>query len=246
MWGYAASPVRFENLLIVQPGGSVYGVTYKWREDYSDAELLTEAIDEPISIASPDGDWTQVWSYPASSDCLICHNYEAQGVLGPKTAALNSMLEYPSGIESNQLTAWSAIELLDSAVTTGDLASLPAHAHITDTNRSLEDRVRSYWDSNCGYCHGPQGIAALWDARFETPLSQQGVVLGELANQRDYFDLYGLANPFVVEPGNAENSILFIRDRSVDPDDRMPPLAKNLPDETYLEVLQQWIDSLAE
>ena len=108
------------------------------------------------------------------------------------------------------------------------------------------ERGAAVFTSSCAGCHGPQGIAALWDARFETPLSQQGVVLGELANQRDYFDLYGLANPFVVEPGNAQNSILFIRDHSVDPDDRMPQLAKNLPDETYLEVLEQWIDSLVE
>ncbi len=231
-------------ITVIQPGGSLYGVTYKWRADGSDADLLTTVLNEDITISAPGGDWTQTWTYPSPNDCLTCHNEDAKGVLGPKTAALNKEWLYPSGVTTNQLATWNHLGLFDQALDEGALSTLPAHAHIGDATKTLEHRVRSYWDSNCAQCHGPQGIAANWDARFETPLAEQGVVLGAVAEHRDYLADYGLANPFVVDPGNPGNSILYIRDQSIDPDDRMPPLGRNLEDTQYMDVLEQWINSL--
>ncbi len=231
-------------LLIVQPGGSVYGVTYKWRNDNSDADLLTTILEEPISIASSGGNWIQTWTYPSPSDCVSCHNSEAKGVLGAKTASLNGPWEYPSGVTDNQLRTWSHLGLFDQVLDESQLGGFPAHASLTDTGASVEHRLRSYWDINCGQCHGPLGIAALWDARFETPLEEQGIINGALANQRDYFADYGLDDPFVVDPGNPANSILYIRDASEDTYDRMPPLARALRDDDYLTLLEQWINGL--
>jgi len=70
------------------------------------------------------------------------------------------------------------------------------------------------------------------------------VVRGPLSNQRDYLTDYGLSDPYVVDPGNIDNSILYIRDKSVDSQDRMPPLGRLLEDTEYLNVLEQWINSL--
>jgi hypothetical protein len=97
---------------------------------------------------------------------------------------------------------------------------------------------------NCGQCHGTLGIASLWDARYDTPLASQGTVSGPLANQRDYFADYGLSNPLVIDPGNPGNSILYNRDFSEDPYDRMPPLARSLRDDAYIQVLEDWINGL--
>jgi hypothetical protein len=80
--------------------------------------------------------------------------------------------------------------------------------------------------------------------RYETALADQGVINGALANQRDYFADYGLSDAKVVDPGNIGNSILYIRDKSVAADDRMPPLGSVLEDTEYLDVLEQWINSL--
>ena len=231
-------------LLVMQEGGSVYGVTYKWRADNSDADLQIQALNEDVLISSTEGDWAQTWSYPGASDCLICHNSESTGVLGLKSASLNSDLLYPSGETSNQIATWNHLEIFNEELDELALPAIATHAALEDTSATVEQRLRSYWDINCGFCHGPQGIAALWDARFETPLAEQGIVSGALANQRDYFDDYGLSEPFVIDPGNPSNSIMFIRDNSEEVDDRMPPLGRNLIHEEYMQLLEQWIISL--
>ncbi|NMP16917.1 ThuA domain-containing protein [Thalassotalea sp. Y01] len=231
-------------LLVIGEQQKVYGVTYQWREDNSDADLLTSGNSQQFTIHSSDGDWTQTWMYPSPSDCLNCHNDDAENVLGVKTASLNSNYQYPSDISDNQLRTLNHLGLFTAALNEADISAFPAHAHINDESKTLTHRVRSYWDINCASCHGPQGIAALWDGRYETPLADQGVIDGELANQRDYFADYGLVDPKVVDPGNINNSIMYIRDKSSNASDRMPPLGRLLEDSEYMAVLERWINSL--
>ena len=231
-------------LIVVRDDDLVYGVTYKWRADNSDADLLTTVLAEDVVVSSPKGNWLQTWNYPGPTDCLSCHNTDAKGVLGLKTAALNSDFSYPLSITDNQLVTLNHLGIFSTQLNEWEIPGYPAHANNNDETKSLEHRVRSYWDINCGACHGPQGIVAFWDARYETPLADQGVVRGALANPGDYLADYGLTNPLVVDPGNIDNSIMYIRDKSVDPQDRMPPLGRLLEDTDYLNVLEQWINGL--
>src|SRR6185436_11051257 len=77
---------RLETRLLVRDAvGAVYGVTYKWRDDNSEADLLTTGLDENIAITNSNGVRTQVWHYPSSSQCLECHTPAASYVLGVKT-----------------------------------------------------------------------------------------------------------------------------------------------------------------
>jgi uncharacterized repeat protein (TIGR03806 family) len=236
---------RLETRLIVkQADGSIYGVTYKWRSDNSDADLLTSSLDEDINIAAAGGNYVQTWTYPSPEDCLTCHNDEAEHVLGIKTASLNSDFAYPSGITDNQIRSLHNVGIFSADINETEINGFPRHANIHDTSADMETRLRSYWDMNCASCHGPQGIASLWDARFETELDFQGIVNGALAGQRDYFADYGLADPRVIDPGDPSNSILYIRDQSRDPSDQMPPIGSNMAHEAYLELLEDWIMEL--
>lgn len=228
-------------LIVVGDDQQVYGVTYKWREDNSDADLLDSGLDEDIMV---DGEYQQTWTYPGPEDCLTCHNPEARGILGVKTATLNKDWTYPSGVTDNQLRTLVNLGLFANPPGLATLEELPAHAALDDTSASHEHRLRSYWDINCGNCHGPQGIASLWDARYEIPLAEQGIIDGPLADQRDYLADYGLDDPKVVDPGHPENSMMLIRDQSTDTHDRMPPLGRNLADEEYLSLLVEWIEGL--
>ena len=100
-------------LVIDETGGS-YGVTYRWRADNSNADLLTTGASQGYTIATTGGGTrTQTWSFPSRLDCTTCHNANAKNVLGVKTHQLNRDLLYPStGRTDNQLRTLAHVGLL--------------------------------------------------------------------------------------------------------------------------------------
>lgn len=230
---------RIETRLLVRDSaGGVYGVTYKWRADESDADLLPGSLLEDVSIRTATGESRdQTWYYPSRKDCLTCHTAGAGGVLGVKTRQLNHDFSYPSGVTDNELRSWSHIGLFDRGPTTNELDSLATLAASDDTSRSLEDRARSYLDANCSHCHQPGGTVAYFDARYTTPLAQQGLINGPVLIDQ------GIDRPRVISPHDVWRSIAFMR-LNTDGDIRMPPLARETIDQKGVALLSQWILSL--
>lgn len=231
---------RLETRFIIMPtSGEPYGVTYKWRADNSDADLLPDGLTEPVTITETGGGThLQNWVYPSRSDCRICHNGNANYVLGLKTQQLNGDLTYArTGRTANQLETMDALGWFDSGYQSEFLPWFLKSRNLNDTSASLEDRVRSYLDSNCAQCHRPGGVRALFDARYTTPLGSQGLVRGEL--ESSYFD----AGDRVIAPGDLTHSILKLRHGTTGAL-KMPPIAKNVVDETAVQVISDWILSL--
>jgi uncharacterized repeat protein (TIGR03806 family) len=231
-------PRRLETrLLVCGSAGGVYGVTYKWRADNRDADLLETNLTEAISIQTATGVRTQQWYYPSRADCLVCHTANAGLVLGVKTRQLNRNFTYPSGITDNELHAWNHIGLFDTDFSGADLDKFPKLARTDDLARSLEDRARSYLDANCANCHRPRGTVAYFDARYDTPLAGQNLIGGRvLIDER-------IDNPRIIAPNDIWRSILFMRADTTEPF-KMPPLARNQVDEQGMNLLRQWIESL--
>ncbi len=224
-------------LLVCDETGGVYGVTYKWRADGSDADLLATNLTEPIPIQTATGVRTQTWYYPSRADCLACHTRNAGGVLGVKTRQLNRDFTYPSGITDNELRAWNHLGLFNTNLDDADLKNLPALARLDDPARSLEDRARSYLDANCAQCHRPQGTVAYFDARYSTPPERQGLVNGPvLIDER-------IDSSRVIAPNDIWRSILYLRANTLQAF-KMPPLARNTIDTHGMNLLRQWIESL--
>jgi uncharacterized repeat protein (TIGR03806 family) len=231
---------RLETRLLVRDtNGTVYGATYKWRPDYSDADLVTNAINEAISVTTASGTRTQQWYYPAPLDCLRCHTSAAGGVLGVKTRQLNGNFNYTStGVADNQLRAWNHAGMFSNAISEAAIPGYASLVPVTDTSASLETRVRSYIDANCSHCHRPgSGVLANFDARFDTPFNAQGIVNGSV------LDPLGITGARVVAPGDLVKSILYQRDSSLAAI-QMPPLARNTLDTNALSAISQWIVSL--
>jgi hypothetical protein len=183
-----------------------------------------------VTAASGARAWTH--TYPDSSMCPTCHRASAGLLLGVRTAQLNGELVYPSGIAQNQLRAWGRAGVLGAGFAEADLPSFLRTVPITDTTASLETRARSYLEGNCAPCHHPGGLNTAWDARFSTPLAEQGLIGGK------------------VIAGDPAGSSLYRRmsyaavDTPAEAHEMMPPLAKNHVDRHALEVVEQWILSM--
>jgi uncharacterized repeat protein (TIGR03806 family) len=228
----AANPAakrRLETRLLVRDSnGGVYGVDYKWRPDNSDADLLDSSLTEDIPIKAADGTThTQTWYYPSRKNCLECHNARAGGVLGLKTRQLTD----------DELRTWNHLGLFKPGFQDADLPKFAKLAAAADTTRSVEDRARSYLDANCSQCHRPGGTVANFDARYDTPLAEQGLIDGRvLIDER-------IDRSRVIAPNDIWRSIAYMRVNTTG-EIRMPPLARETIDENGVALLRQWIASL--
>jgi uncharacterized repeat protein (TIGR03806 family) len=224
-------------LLVCDSAGGVYGVTYKWRADNSDADLLESNLTEAVTIQTATGIRTQQWYYPSRADCLTCHTANAGLVLGVKTRQLNRDFTYPSGVTDNELRAWNHLGLFDTNLDEADIKTFPKLARADDLSRSLEDRARSYLDANCVQCHRPGGTVAYFDARYDTPLAQQSLIEGRvLIDER-------IDHSRVIAPNDIWRSILYMRTDTTEAF-KMPPLARNTIDGQGMKLLRQWIESM--
>ncbi|HSU66821.1 MAG TPA: PQQ-dependent sugar dehydrogenase [Tepidisphaeraceae bacterium] len=232
---------RLETRLLVRDAsGSAYGVTYKWRPDNSDAELLSDSLSEDVIVHTDNGGArTQSWYYPSQTDCIRCHTPAAGYVLGPKTRQLNGDFSYPqTGIKDNQIRAWSHLGLFNQSVDDAKLASLDKLVHVSDSAASIEARARSYLDSNCSQCHRPGGVHALWDARYDTPLPAAAIINAGAINRLN------IPGARVIRPGDSEHSVMYRRINTLDPPAKMPPLARNTIDPAAASVIGEWIQGM--
>jgi len=235
----AADVHRLETRFLVRDqNGGIYGVTYKWRADGSDADLLLGGTNQNYQIDMPTGVRTQLWSFPSRLDCLACHNSNAKGVLGLKTHQLNGNCFYPStGRNDNQLRTLGHLGLFTAEYDEAQLAGYLKTYAISDTNQPLVTRVRSYLDANCSHCHRPGGQRANFDARYTVPLEQQNLIYGAV------FDPVNDATDRVVRPQDLLHSMLHNRPNRVGAL-QMPPLAKNMIDTNAMQLIADWIMSL--
>jgi uncharacterized repeat protein (TIGR03806 family) len=226
---------RLETRLRVRDSsGYVYGASYRWRGDNSDADIVTAGTNEDILIATAGGTRIQKWFYPGRQDCLTCHTPQSGGVLGVKTRQLNGDFKFPNGVTDNQLREWSRLGLFDKKLNELEIPFLAKLVNLTNTAAPLQLRVRSYLDANCSMCHRPGGAGAFFDARFDTPLKLQNFINGPVQNP------LGILGAKVIVPGDTNKSILFHR-ISITGQNQMPPLAKNVVDTNAVAVIGKWI-----
>ena len=226
---------RLETRFLVKTASDVYGITYKWRADNSDADLVAESgADEAIPVTNASNVTTQqTWHYPARSECRTCHTPVAGFALSFNTRQLNRTHTYGAQTP-NQIGAFSDAGYFTATV--AGVNTLPAFAAATDASKSLEYRVRSYLAVNCVQCHQPGGAAlGNWDARPTVATDAANIINGVLNDQG------GDASSRFVVPGSTLHSML-VRRLQGNGVSRMPPLATNVIDQSAIDLVSNWIN----
>ena len=220
---------HIETRLLMRRNSRVWkGFSYEWNEDGTEATLLPDNEEGKEKTVG-----TQVWHYPSRSQCLDCHTQYAGRSLGPNTRQLNSDYPYAEGT-LNQLAKFAELGLFD--VTPKDLPGYP-DPFGTGT---LEERARSYLQTNCAICHRPGGVFNTVDMRFATPLAETNLC-GESEHDTDVVPQYRLV------PGQPDLSALSFRMHALDTAEllvRMPQIGTNVVDEDGVALIDEWITSL--
>ena len=213
-------------LFVRHADGDWAGYSNRWREDGSDAELLTEGATAEIA--------GQTWNFPSRGECLFCHTAAAGRSLGLETAQLDLDIVV-DGAAKNQL---------EHLVDLGVLAVRPAGAGApyppTSGEGALEARARAYLHANCSHCHRPDapGGRSSIDLLYTTPLAEAKScdVLprsGEL----------GIDDARLIAPGEPTRSLIPARMRSTSAA-RMPEVGSLAVDDGGVALIEAWIAEL--
>jgi uncharacterized repeat protein (TIGR03806 family) len=237
--GIPASSVRIETRLIVKNTNGVYGVSYRWNAQGTDADLVEDAgLNIDYQIVENGMSRQQRWSIPSRSECLSCHTAVAGHVLSFNTPQLSGQGNM-GGSTVDRLQSLSDAGYFSHPITSTGL--LPAYSKADDSNSTLEHRARSYLAVNCGQCHQPGGSASsTWDARFDQTLLQSGLINGGAANDG------GNPDWRLIRPGFPLESILLHRMSGTANFERMPNIGTTELDGTGINLVSAWISMLTE
>ncbi len=237
--GNPESREKIETRLLVKTSFGVYGVSYIWNEDKTDATLVgDDAVALEYDIVDESGvSRKQQWAIPSRNECLVCHVPAGGLALSFNTRQLNKEMVV-NGSQVNFLQYLGESGILDTEFEVPEVQ--PRFSNIDDTDYSLDHRARSYLAVNCAYCHAPGGgpESDPFDARPHRNLDRSGL----LDENRLVLD-YGVADvDFLVERGDHEHSAVWLKMAGADGIDRMPPLATFERDFAGEDLIERWIN----
>lgn len=228
---YLGSTLVETRLMMRHEDGQWGGYSYAWEQGSSDAQLL------PTALRRAFGD--QEWTYPSRENCGQCHGDAPGSSLGPKTAQLDGLFEYPDAI-APQLDTLSAIGVLNVELFNGNQQGV--FPSVQDEQVSVEDRARAYLDVNCSHCHQPGGVEeTIFDLRATTALSDAR--LCDVAPSHGNFGLFGAS---LILPGDPEFSLVSVRMHSSISTVRMPQIGTALVDDAAVDLVDTWIANMTD
>jgi uncharacterized repeat protein (TIGR03806 family) len=226
----SGAPRRLETRVMLHQEDRWIGFTYRWNALGTDADLLRDGLREDIDLS---GGGSQTWSYPSPADCLTCHSAPTGRVLGVRTPQLNRPFDFALATD-NQLHAWNCIGLFDTDI--GPPTAFGSYAALSDDTASRSLRARSYLAANCSICHQPGTALTSMDLR-------SGILLGDM-NAIGRLPIHGdlgVPTSLLIDPGDHANSVLWLRNDSMDEFVRMPK-GTLLADAPAVDLLSDWID----
>jgi len=227
---------RLETQLLHFEGEDWRGYTYAWRDDQSDADLVpADGAEKELSGQA------RAWQFNSRSQCISCHSNQSEYALAFTPEQLNR----PGPDGRNQLIALTEAGFIQRVDKNGaplppfDPTSVAKERKLTDPTdkgQPLEQRARAYLHANCAHCHSDHGggAVALRLDHSLAPKEMNGI--GVRPTRGDF----GLPDAYIIKPGDPYASTLFFRMAKFGRD-RMPHIGSDLPDETGLQLIEEWI-----
>lgn len=203
------------------------GFSYEWNDAQTEATLLPDDAtgkDKPVGAAA------QVWHYPSRSQCMDCHTRYAGRSLGTSTQQLNSDFAYADG-SMNQIEKLKQLGLFDVAPKT-----MAGYPEPFGTEASVDERARSYLQTNCAICHRPGGAATTVDMRYTTAFAEMNLCDKV---ERDA----GKVPDYRLVPGKPEDSGVSFRMHTLEMT-RMPKIGSNVADASGIALIDAWITAM--
>lgn len=235
---------RLETRLLVRAETGWTALPYVWNAAQSEA-FLRPAGELAVLRWSDGGGGAGELSYlvPNRDQCASCHGAGPGAGLrpiGPTAANLNREVAVAGGAV-DQLGAWRRQGYLEGGPGSAEVPRLPVW-NDPETG-SVDERARAYLEVQCAHCHGPARPAdasGLLLGFSETRPRALGVCKPPVAAGRG-----SGGRLYDVVPGRPEDSILYHRMESREPDVRMPELGRDLRHEEGLALVREWIAGLA-
>ncbi|HVY44893.1 MAG TPA: hypothetical protein VHB21_03400 [Minicystis sp.] len=219
--------------------------TYVWSDDQKDAKREIVGPILHLTFKGEHGETVHdAYAVPNQNDCVKCHGFKEATPLGPKTRQLNRDHDFGGSVGvKNQIDQYDALGWFD-----GPLPAAASRAALVDPygDGDLHERVRAYWDSNCGHCHttgGYSGHSGLLLDYLSTDPKMNDANWGVCKSPTEAGgDTCG--DTYDVVPGDPDHSIMVCRVSSTKEGTMMPPVGVQLLNAEGIDVVRQWIASL--
>ncbi|GEM_PF-5859074 len=228
------------------------GLSYRWRRDQSDADLVPPRLGADAGIGVRVGGLPRAvaWRFPTQAECNRCHVPVSRGAPGFITPQLNRpSLQAPGKGQLQELADLGALAFNPAAGKPDGFR----WRNLDDTGAGLEPRARSYLAANCSHCHGnAYNNHAVLSFEYFNPA--QPFAYSADHNYQGYLDRPrdgDAAYPRLMYAGRPDSSFilkrLLSRGTPEKPDgNQMPPLGTYRVDSAGVNLLRDWLCGLGE
>lgn len=213
---------------------------YVWNADQTEATLQTQGSTIPISWIDQNSTTQNIdYQIPSTNQCKTCHDNNGKSrPIGIKPQHLNTTFPYSTGTK-NQLAKWIEFGYLENNLP----ATIVSMVDYKDTTKSLDLRVRSYFDINCAHCHQDGGNAEYMHTikmafnQTSKPSNMGVCVPGNI-------QVPGFDRGLIVSPNNINESTILYLLSTNSPNFRMPRIGRTIAHQEGIQLVTEWINSL--
>lgn len=240
-----------ETRLLVHEKDGWTGYPYVWNDDQTEAHYRRVGAAVDVSWTHHDGSEKSIrHRVPNINDCKACHATDSKNMapIGPASRYLDMTFEYSDGVE-NQLDHWAGVGYLSDLSAPADRPTPVDWKNAADF--TIEERARTYLDINCAHCHNGTGqgrSSGLYLDYSEKPVAEMTTDQRRRIGVCKYPIASGQGSggrKHVIVPGEPDESIFVYRLEATALSEMMPELGRSLVHAEGVELVREWVSSLA-